>query len=964
MRFEILGPLRVVTEDCRITLSGVNQRAALGYMLLNPNRIVPTSELIHALWNGDSPPTSRKMVQNAMARLRRTLSQSSAWGEAYEIVTRPPGYLLRVPPESIDAYVFQQMVEEGRCALVSGQYDEASKILRAALACWHGSALTDLTESGIAWPQLTALNEAWLDVFEDCVEAELALGHHRELVGEITPVMESEPARERLCGLLILALYRGGRQRDALRLYRRTQLALAEKVGLDPGRELQELEQAILNHDPALAWNGTGRTPRADSPSETEPAAVGSESAGQHTTRQKPCPHSSPGGIVERKRTSALLIRAQRPTVARTDDLEYADASLKVLSQVIGTAAARFGGAVWGTVGSLWCVVFGVPRAREDDPERAVRTVLAVQADFTEALKELGAAGSAGIAIRAAIATGETMVTYQADGDHRPVAVTGEVMDTCQELLSTAPPGEIAICEKTRQAISTDALPDHGAQPYPNSIRFAESTTHFVGREPEMKLLEELLTRVEQWRQPYLVTVLGEAGIGKSRMIAEFAQATKARDGNVRWLCGRSSPDAETDPLRAAADIVLSYAGTAEYDPDAEQKLSAAIRRLMPAGGSEEVLAGLRLLTGLAESSGPEDNAVIFPAWSRFLEEIARTTCVLVFEDLHLASNPLFSFVEHAIDHVGPAPLLIIAIARPELLQVRPTWSGGRAGTTISLGPLSDETTESLLDSIAPQVTDAGLTDSRSANSAIRRNTNLVAQISGNPLFAREYARGLRNGASSRFIPPPETVRSIIGAKIDSLTLCEKVVLRRATIFGDTVWTGGLAALIEAPDDAAEDLLEILERKGFLRRTAQSAIPTDVEYHFCHVLVRDMAYSQLPRADRVDLHLQAAAWVSKLPPSYLTLLAGHYKQAIADSEAIGRSTENLVRQASQALADAGWKAAVAGEHMAAIFCYEGALSMCPADDPLRGQLQLQCQRSRHSLEMASRTVWSHESAGQ
>jgi DNA-binding SARP family transcriptional activator/class 3 adenylate cyclase len=919
----------------------VNQRAVLSYLLLNANRTVATSELIRALWNDDVPLTSRKMVHNALANLRRSLSHSSAWGKSVEISTRPPGYLLRVPPESMDVHIFQKMADDGRNELASGRFEDGSKTLHAALAVWRGPALADLAESRIDWPEIAALNAARLDVFEDRIEADLALGHHRSLVSELEPLLEAEPVRERLCGQLMLSLYRCGRQHEALRLYRRTQLALAEQFGLDPGRELQELEQAILHHDPALAWAEPAAPASAadadDVPGGSAGGPSGGTAPGLGGAPPAPCPHARVSDVMERKRISVLLVQAQLGRTRGLDDLEHADEALKALSSVIETAAAQSGGIIWATMGSSWCVLFGAPRAREDDPARAVRAAFTMQNDFVRALRDLRVPGSAKADIRAAVATGEAMVTYQPDDDRMVTAVTGEVMDACEELLSTVLPSEVGTCANTRRAISTD-----DAAP-------ALLATRFVGREPEMKLLEELLTGVEQRRKPSLVTLFGEAGIGKSRLIAEFAQTVSTQGGHIRCLYGRSLPVDEGKPLRAAAEIVLTCAGITKDDPDAEHKLAEAVRRSVSRRDAVQVLAGLRLLTGLEQPSSPEASAEMFPAWCRFIEGISKSPQVLVFEDLHWASKLLLSFVENTVDNVGAVPLLIIATARPELLQTRPVWSVGRARSTIILGPLYDEITESLLASFA---------------SGTIRDSGVVAQIAGNPLFAREYARGLQRNASSKRVPPPEIVRSVITAKIDRLTLCEKVVLRNASIFGDTVWSGGLAALMGTEDYAAESILETLGRKGFVRRTANSAIPASSEYNFYQVLVRDIAYAQLPRADRIELHLRAANWLSTLPASHFTLLAEHYKQAIANCDAIGRSIDQLARVACRALAEAGRKAVSAAEHVAAISCYEGAIGICSPDDPLHTQLQFLRRSSEYSLKVADRAGWSREPASQ
>jgi DNA-binding SARP family transcriptional activator len=964
MRFQVLGPLRVTGEDFQVTISGINQRAALGYLLLNANRTVATSELVHALWAGDAPPTARKMVQNAMAKLRRTLARSRAREKSFEISTRPPGYFLRVPPESIDSHLFLQLTDKGRDELTSGRFEQAAETLRAALALWRGPALSDLAENGIIWPQMTALDEARLNAFEDRVEADIALGYHRKLASELESTLTAEPARERLCGQLMQVLYRCGRQREALRLYRRLQLALAEKFGLDPSRELQELEQAILNHDPSLAWTAPLTTPRRDGdpadesrseesgasqPSASQPSAS-QPSASQPSASQPSaggavqlaaCPSAVGRSVVERKRISVLLIRAQLEPMIGVDDLESIDASLKELQRVIDAACPRLGGMVWATIGSSWCIVFGVPRAREDDPVRAVSAALAIKANFTRALRDLEVPWSADVAIKAAVATGDAMVTYHPDGDHRVAAVTGDVMDAGQELLAAVPIGHAKICDITRKAMGIDP------------VRSPVSHIDFVGREPEMKLLLELLAGVVQWKQPSLVRVLGEAGIGKSRLITEFGQAVADGDRDVCFLYGRSLPVDRRGSLHAAGQIVLSYAGVVEGDPDADDRVADALSRLLPEAADREALTGLWQPPDPAAPDTPQASAAqvsteMFRAWCRFITGIASTPCILVFEDLHWADDALLTLVENTAGNVSAVPLLIVVTARPELLEARSAWNMIPARTTITLGPLYNEITESLLKSLVPG-NGADAQGPGDVGSPACKDQDLIAQIAGNPLFAREYARELRHDLVRHPIVPPETVRGIIAARIDSLSLCEKVVLRNTSVFSDTAWTGGIAALIRTEPDSAEGILGTLEKKGFLRRAGNSSLPNNIEYNFCYALVRDIAYSQLSRTDRIDLHLRAASWLGTLPPHYSTLIPEHYKQAIANCRAVGRPADQLIALASQALADAGRNAACAGADATAFSCYQEALDLCPPDHPLHRQLELLIRNLKYTL---------------
>jgi DNA-binding SARP family transcriptional activator len=252
VRFNLLGPLEVTNDGSPVPLGGVKQRAALGFLLLHANEVIPASRLLQALWADEVPPTARKILHNAISGLRRTVFENVSDADS-ALLTRAPGYLLHVNPACVDLSLFQCLAERGRSELARGSWEPAVRLLRQALAFWRGSVLADLTEVGIVWPELAAVQDSRLTTFEDWVEAELALGRHHEVVGALEIAVATGPTRERVRGQLMLALYRCGQQVEALEVYRRTKISLAESLGLDPSRGLQELERAILNHDPILA---------------------------------------------------------------------------------------------------------------------------------------------------------------------------------------------------------------------------------------------------------------------------------------------------------------------------------------------------------------------------------------------------------------------------------------------------------------------------------------------------------------------------------------------------------------------------------------------------------------------------------------------------------------------------------------------------------------------------------------
>ncbi|MEV6588448.1 BTAD domain-containing putative transcriptional regulator [Streptomyces acidicola] len=250
-----MGPLEVHTGSKPVELGGTRQRATLAFLLLHANRVVPTSHLLDALWPAEhAPATARKILQNAVWRLRRALADAAdpADSHAPELVTRAPGYVLRVRPEQVDLLVFQQQVAAGRAALAAGDPLTACRTLGDALSLWRGVALADLVEDGTAWPQLTAVQDKRLDVMEDRFEAELACGGHHTVLRELEAFVEAEPLRERASRLLMTALYRCGRQAEALNAYHRLRTALVEGLGLEPEHRTRLLQQSVLTQDPSL----------------------------------------------------------------------------------------------------------------------------------------------------------------------------------------------------------------------------------------------------------------------------------------------------------------------------------------------------------------------------------------------------------------------------------------------------------------------------------------------------------------------------------------------------------------------------------------------------------------------------------------------------------------------------------------------------------------------------------------
>jgi DNA-binding SARP family transcriptional activator len=253
MRFLVLGPLEVKADDGPVVLGGQKERLLLAQLLTRPNQVVPVEALVRGLWGEHPPPTAAKTLQSHVVRLRRALEPGRARGAAGAVlVTREPGYLLRVAPGALDAARFEELTAAGRRALADGSIELAGSRLREALGLWRGRAFEEFLDTDVAVAESDRLAELRLGALEDRIEADLRLGRHRELVAELEGLVREQPLRERLWAALLLALYRAGRQADALLAYQRARAVLVEELGIEPGAELRRLQAAILVQDPAL----------------------------------------------------------------------------------------------------------------------------------------------------------------------------------------------------------------------------------------------------------------------------------------------------------------------------------------------------------------------------------------------------------------------------------------------------------------------------------------------------------------------------------------------------------------------------------------------------------------------------------------------------------------------------------------------------------------------------------------
>ncbi|MGH3110141.1 MAG: ATP-binding protein, partial [Gaiellaceae bacterium] len=613
----------------------------------------------------------------------------------------------------------------------------------------------------------------------------------------------------------------------------------------------------------------------------------------------------TPSAGEERKVVSILFV----DLVGFTDRSDRADpedvrALLRPYHERVKADIERFGGTVEKFIGDAVMAVFGAPVAHEDDAERAVRSALRI----LDTIEELRAEGLE-ISVRSAVTTGEAVVALGARPERGEGMVTGDVVNTAARLQSAAPVGGVIVDEptmhSTRSAITFEQLEPIEAKGKAAPIPVWQAThararvgqpeagtpTPFVGREHERTLLFETFLRAERESSVQLVTVVGEPGIGKSRLVTELRTALDDRPEIVTWRHGRCLPYGEGITFWALGEIVKSEAGILESDDahEAKAKLDETLAGLF-ADDAERTWFGSRLgpLVGAGSDGSSVSREEAFTAWRRFLEAMAaRRPCVLVVEDLHWADGALLEFLEHLLDWSMPVPLLLLCTARPELFERQPSWGGGkRNATTISLAPLSTEEAGRLLQllldrTLLPADTQAAL----------------LERAGGNPLYAEQFARMLAERGDVEEITMPETIQALVAARLDTLRPDLKGFLHDAAVVGRVFWSGAVAALAERDRDEVRRGLNELVHREFVRPIRASSIEGEDEFSFWHALVRDVAYQQIPRAPRADKHVAAAAWIAVAAGERLDdhaeILVHHHEQALRLAQAAGQERPDV-----------------------------------------------------------------------
>jgi class 3 adenylate cyclase/tetratricopeptide (TPR) repeat protein len=626
----------------------------------------------------------------------------------------------------------------------------------------------------------------------------------------------------------------------------------------------------------------------------------------------------------EERRVVSVLFADLAGFTERTErsDPEDVRSRLTVYHKTAREQVEAHGGRVEKLMGDGVFAVFGVPAAHEDDPERAVRAAIRLQ-EAVERLNEDDP--NLALSVRVAVTTGEAIVQLDGEDQDRETII-GDVVNTASRLEAVAPPGGIVVDERTylasRSMISYDDLDsvDLKGKADATAIWLATGTrarqgvaveeSHrgpFVGRDPERAVLIDSLDRTIGADTVQLVTVIGEPGAGKSRLLHEFKAVLDNRTDTFWWKQGRCLPYGEGITFWALGEIVKAQAGILESDTevDADRKLNHAVTTLIDDPTQTEwMVSRLSLLAGGSMGGQQIEQGELFSAWLQFFEGMAhRHPLVMVVEDIHWADEALLDFLEYLTEWAVDVPILLVTAARPELLANRPTWGGGvRNAATISLSPLANDDAATLL---------AALLD-RAVLPAETQQV-ILERAGGNPLYVTEFVRLaadsdlLDESGNIDDLALPDSVQAIIAARLDLLGTEEKELLQAAAVMGKVFWSGALAALRPSAHSAAT--VRELVRREMVRPIRDPSMRGQEEYAFVHALVRDVAYGQIARDDRAEMHQAAATWIEAVSGErgvdVAELLAYHLGEAM---ELTTDPDADLRTRAYRALMQAGERA--------------------------------------------------------
>ena len=596
------------------------------------------------------------------------------------------------------------------------------------------------------------------------------------------------------------------------------------------------------------------------------------------------------------------------------------------LFELLNAEVERHGGMTEKFVGDAVMAIFGAPHAHEDDPERAVRAALALRDGFPVFAERVRSLHGVEVGLRIGVNTGEVVSGREAAA-RGELVVSGDAVNVAARLQQQASPGEILVSARTRSAAQRAVMFEGPRNvPLKGKEELVEAwlaltlpsrparrgldglSAPLIGRDVELAVLTALVARVRREREPQLVTLFGQAGVGKSRLLAELVDQL----GDARLLKGRCLPYGDGITYWPLAEVAKSHAGVLETDSAdvAVAKIRAAVGAIVPPEHADSVVEALTWTIGLSlpgaapTGFGSTDvRARLYDAWARYVAALGREEAtILAIEDVHWASEPLLDLLEQLADTLDATPVLIVCPARPELLDTRPAWGAGKQNATaLTLQPLGSDDAKRLVGELLH--VDAVGDDAR---------TRILDRAGGNPFFLEEILRMLIDqGALERRaggwvaspqladIPLPDSVHGVIAARIDLLDAESREALRRCAVMGRVFWPAAVGV--------EEEVVGPLARRGLVSEQPTSVVAGMRQFAFKHALTRDVAYQTLPRLERRSLHRRVGEWVEHVAPNrgaeMAEIAAYHYLEAIRygdDDPALSAHAFELLLAAGEA----------------------------------------------------------------
>ena len=889
----LLGPIEArEASGTRLEIPRGRPLTLLALLLTRRDEPVSADVATRALWPGRPPKDPRNALQLAVSRLRRALAGRTGprAEQAPEVVVGVAGgYSLRLPVGWVDADRFETLAQAGRAQLARNEAADAAGTLRGALSMWRGPAFADVHDEPFAQASIGRLDELRIAAIADRIDADLALRRHAQVVGELETLVGQHPLRERLRAQLMLALYGSGRQGEALAVYRDTRRLLIEELGVEPSRELRDAHQFVLRQGelpPPMAGSAPPDTVRLRAPARrrllTCVVAV-------------PSSVNMPGSQPDPEAVRAIL--------------------LDLRSRIAGVCGA-YHGIVRDGEAAAFTVVFGWPHSREND---ALNAVVAARQLVRGRAEPGPAEGSPHqpLPLGIGVATGEVVTTP----DSQASFLLGDLAERAGALARAAGQGQVLVAPSTWQLVShaahgsrgpagTTLAGDHSAAMALGDVDADAASIRrrwggpYIGRQAELGLLADTFNAVRIRGAGRLVTLLGEPGVGKTRLSLEFERLAVPEAIVLRGRCRLYD---EGVPYRPFQEIIERAADGAEPG-----------EWLMGMGVGHEVRDVILAMLGRTQE---RTGGQIHWAIGRVMAAITqRFPAVIIVNDVQHASPEVLGLLEALAEPLRGLPVLMMCLARPELPRGHPGWvSGWDSARTLTLPPLGDAESRLLLAQLIPDDADGS---ARRLPAATR--SELVATAAGNPLFLEQLARHLQEKPGGQTSFPP-ALHGLLASRLDLLPPDERTLLERGAVEGDLFHLESVAAGPGPGRSAAvsgsslDRALDALIRRDLVAPVAGGGLGGRSAVGFRHRLIREAAYAMLTRADRARLHEQHADWLSQLTPpepAGPARQASHLEQAHEHLLAIGdpgRRAAGIAARAGWLLTDAARQAHRSGE---------------------------------------------------